>query len=140
MLAVRFRIRNTNGLLTFCQKSLRLHLFRPCDKKFDPKYSRVFSFTSQKYSECTDENQPDLLKRVAAFSAFAPGSRQKKPICARFIMGILIEPWNAPSSGEVVGLCYRYSTREQVRIYTENHTRWNRNHRIGQAGSKGHSE
>jgi len=48
-------------------------------------------------------------------------------------MGILINPSEAPGPG-VAGWCYKYNTREQVRIDTIKKSRYKRKHRDNQAG------
>ena len=111
MLAVRFCIRNKNGLLMFCQKRMRDYLLKPCDEKIFCPYSKIFTGIFVMYSTCIDKNQEDI-KYLAAFDHGI--GRKQKGICAKFIMGKLVDKLNVPTYGGVSGWCFTYKTRDQV--------------------------
>jgi len=105
MLAVRFRIRNTNGALTYLQRKRKPNSLRwPCHKDFRASNSAIFSHIYQKFGDCKGES-------VAAFRHKAG----KGYLCARFVMEVLIDILNVPASPEVVGWCFRYKTRSDMR-------------------------
>ena len=101
------------------KKRMRSYELRPCDEGYRVNQSRVFHVKCQNYSSCVNEANPDKL--VVAF--------EKNGKCARCIMGILIDPSEAPASGEVEGWCYRYYTRDQVMAQRAKNSQNRRIHR-----------
>jgi len=126
MLAVRFCIRNKNGLLMFCQKRMRDYLLEPCDENFSCRDSKIFVATFVMYSICTDKKQKNI-QYLAAFD-YGKGHKQKG-ICTRFIMGKLVDRSNVPAYGEVKGWCYKYKTRKEVMAVVERDGRYRRAYR-----------
>ena len=95
----------------FCQKRMRDYQLKPCDQYFLCEHSRIFTADYVIYSMCIDKKQENI-EYLAAFDHGV--GRKQKGICARFIMGILVDKSMVPASGEVRGWCYKYQTRDQV--------------------------